>query len=136
MCHHQQVSFSLHTDKLTTKTVSIGVFSHDFRIRTVLFRKLDVLQRTAEDISSQTGNKVGNQNDLRLKVLHQRGCGTGVERLCVCLQVHALQCDVRDPQDVSRCVDEMEALTGLPDVTTTTQTRKIRRRHVRSPGSL
>eukprot|EP00066_Takifugu_rubripes_P014223 XP_011603489.1 PREDICTED: 2,4-dienoyl-CoA reductase, mitochondrial [Takifugu rubripes] len=50
-------------------------------------RKLDVLQQTAEEISSQTGNKV-----------------------------HALQCDVRDPEAVSRCVDEMEKLTGLPDV--------------------
>ncbi|XP_063342872.1 2,4-dienoyl-CoA reductase, mitochondrial isoform X2 [Pelmatolapia mariae] len=50
-------------------------------------RKLDVLQRTAEEISSQTGNKV-----------------------------HAVQCDVRDPQAVSQCVDQMEALTGLPDV--------------------
>ncbi|XP_068614706.1 2,4-dienoyl-CoA reductase [(3E)-enoyl-CoA-producing], mitochondrial [Brachionichthys hirsutus] len=50
-------------------------------------RKLDVLQQTAEEISSQTGN-----------------------------QVHAVQCDVRDPEAVSRCVDRMEALTGLPDV--------------------
>ncbi|XP_036931117.1 2,4-dienoyl-CoA reductase, mitochondrial isoform X2 [Acanthopagrus latus] len=50
-------------------------------------RKLDVLQQTAEEISSQTGNKV-----------------------------HAVQCDVRDPQAVSVCVDQMETLTGLPDV--------------------
>uniref|UniRef100_A0A1A8H0V4 2,4-dienoyl-CoA reductase [(3E)-enoyl-CoA-producing], mitochondrial n=1 Tax=Nothobranchius korthausae TaxID=1143690 RepID=A0A1A8H0V4_9TELE len=50
-------------------------------------RKLDVLQQTAEDICSQTGNKV-----------------------------HALQCDVRDPQAVSHCVDQMTSLTGLPDV--------------------
>ncbi|XP_070822351.1 2,4-dienoyl-CoA reductase [(3E)-enoyl-CoA-producing], mitochondrial [Chaetodon trifascialis] len=50
-------------------------------------RKLDVLQQTAEEISSQTGNKV-----------------------------HAIQCDVRDPQAVSRCVDQMETLTGLPNV--------------------
>lgn len=50
-------------------------------------RKLDVLQQTAEEISTQTGNKV-----------------------------HVVQCDVRDPQAVSRCVDDMEALTGLPDV--------------------
>ncbi|KAM9851934.1 2,4-dienoyl-CoA reductase [(3E)-enoyl-CoA-producing], mitochondrial isoform 1-T1 [Aulostomus maculatus] len=50
-------------------------------------RKLDVLQQTAEDISRQTGNKV-----------------------------HAVPCDVRDPQAVSRCVDQMETLTGLPDV--------------------
>uniref|UniRef100_A0A3P8SXQ8 2,4-dienoyl-CoA reductase [(3E)-enoyl-CoA-producing], mitochondrial n=1 Tax=Amphiprion percula TaxID=161767 RepID=A0A3P8SXQ8_AMPPE len=50
-------------------------------------RKLDVLQQTAGEISSQTGNKV-----------------------------HAVQCDVKDPQAVSRCVDQMEALTGLPDV--------------------
>ncbi|XP_061885800.1 2,4-dienoyl-CoA reductase, mitochondrial isoform X1 [Entelurus aequoreus] len=50
-------------------------------------RKLDVLQETAKEISNQTGNKV-----------------------------HALQLDVRDPQAVSRCVDQMESLTGLPDV--------------------
>lgn len=50
-------------------------------------RKLDVLQQTAEEISSQTGNKV-----------------------------HAVQCDVKDPQAISRCVDQIEALTGLPDV--------------------
>uniref|UniRef100_H3CKR1 2,4-dienoyl CoA reductase 1, mitochondrial n=1 Tax=Tetraodon nigroviridis TaxID=99883 RepID=H3CKR1_TETNG len=50
-------------------------------------RKLDVLQQTAEEISRQSGNKV-----------------------------HALQCDVRDPEAVCRCVDQMEALTGLPDV--------------------
>ncbi|XP_059195025.1 2,4-dienoyl-CoA reductase, mitochondrial [Centropristis striata] len=50
-------------------------------------RKLDVLQKTADEISSQTGNKV-----------------------------HVVQCDVRDPEAVSRCVDQMETLTGLPDV--------------------
>ncbi|KAI4787558.1 hypothetical protein KUCAC02_036385 [Chaenocephalus aceratus] len=50
-------------------------------------RKLDVLKQTAEEISSQTGNKV-----------------------------HAVQCDVKDPEAVSRCVDQVEALTGLPDV--------------------
>ncbi|XP_032415440.1 2,4-dienoyl-CoA reductase [(3E)-enoyl-CoA-producing], mitochondrial isoform X1 [Xiphophorus hellerii] len=50
-------------------------------------RKLDVLQETASEISSQTGN-----------------------------QVHALQCDIRDPQAVACCVDQMVALSGLPDV--------------------
>ncbi|KAM9701236.1 2,4-dienoyl-CoA reductase [(3E)-enoyl-CoA-producing], mitochondrial [Menidia menidia] len=50
-------------------------------------RKLEVLQQTAEEISSQTGTKV-----------------------------HALRCDVRDPVAVAQCVDQMEALTGLPDV--------------------
>ncbi|XP_061571449.1 2,4-dienoyl-CoA reductase, mitochondrial [Cololabis saira] len=50
-------------------------------------RKLDVLQKTADEISSRTGN-----------------------------QVHPVQCDVRDPEAVSRCVDQMEVLTGLPDV--------------------
>lgn len=50
-------------------------------------RKLDVLKQTADEISSQTGNKV-----------------------------YAVQCDVRDPQEVSRCVDHMETLAGLPDV--------------------
>lgn len=43
---------------------------------------------------------------------------------CLRLQVHALQCDVRDPQAVSRCVDAMEKLTGLPDVKTTKLTHK------------
>ncbi|KAK5617950.1 2,4-dienoyl-CoA reductase, mitochondrial [Crenichthys baileyi] len=50
-------------------------------------RKLDILQQTANEISRQTGNKV-----------------------------HAIQCDVRDPQAISHCVDQMVALTGLPDV--------------------
>ncbi|KAL7393620.1 hypothetical protein ABVT39_013725 [Epinephelus coioides] len=50
-------------------------------------RKLDVLQQTAEEISGQTGNKV-----------------------------HAVQCDVKDPKAVSHCVDQIETLTGLPDV--------------------
>ncbi|XP_041650435.1 2,4-dienoyl-CoA reductase, mitochondrial [Cheilinus undulatus] len=50
-------------------------------------RKLDVLQQTADEISTQTGNKV-----------------------------HAVQCDVRDPHAVANCVDQMETLTGLPDV--------------------
>lgn len=50
-------------------------------------RKLDVLKQTAEEISSKTGNKV-----------------------------HAVQCDVRDPQEVARCVDHMETLAGLPDI--------------------
>ncbi|XP_042371049.1 2,4-dienoyl-CoA reductase [(3E)-enoyl-CoA-producing], mitochondrial-like, partial [Plectropomus leopardus] len=49
-------------------------------------RKLDVLQKTAEEISSQTGNKV-----------------------------HAVQCDVRDPKAVAQCVDQIETLAGLPD---------------------
>ncbi|XP_075934478.1 2,4-dienoyl-CoA reductase [(3E)-enoyl-CoA-producing], mitochondrial [Anarhichas minor] len=50
-------------------------------------RKLDVLQKTAEEISSQTGNKV-----------------------------HVVQLDVRDPEAVSCCMDQVESLTGLPDV--------------------
>ncbi|KAM4601247.1 2,4-dienoyl-CoA reductase [(3E)-enoyl-CoA-producing], mitochondrial [Polymixia lowei] len=50
-------------------------------------RKLEVLHQTAEEISCQTGNKV-----------------------------HALQCDVRDPQAVAGCVDRLEELVGLPDV--------------------
>ncbi|XP_037309870.2 2,4-dienoyl-CoA reductase, mitochondrial [Pungitius pungitius] len=50
-------------------------------------RKLEVLQKTAEEISCQTGNTV-----------------------------HAVQCDVRDPEAVSCCVDQVESLTGLPDV--------------------
>lgn len=50
-------------------------------------RKLDVLQQTAGEIGDRTGN-----------------------------EVHAVRCDVRDPQAVSDCVDQMVALTGLPDV--------------------
>ncbi|XP_038665012.1 2,4-dienoyl-CoA reductase, mitochondrial isoform X2 [Scyliorhinus canicula] len=50
-------------------------------------RKLDVLKKTAEEISLQTGN-----------------------------QVHAIQCDVRDPNSVKSTVEEMSKLTGLPDV--------------------
>ncbi|XP_053744144.1 2,4-dienoyl-CoA reductase, mitochondrial isoform X2 [Synchiropus splendidus] len=50
-------------------------------------RKLDVLQQTAREISSETGN-----------------------------QVHAVQCDVRDPGAVAAAVDQMESLTGLPNV--------------------
>ncbi|XP_061649949.1 2,4-dienoyl-CoA reductase, mitochondrial isoform X1 [Phyllopteryx taeniolatus] len=50
-------------------------------------RKLEVLQQTADEITSQTGNKV-----------------------------HAIQLDVRDPQAVTHCVEHMESLTGLPDV--------------------
>ncbi|KAJ0055175.1 hypothetical protein NL108_011467 [Boleophthalmus pectinirostris] len=50
-------------------------------------RKLDVLQKTADEISAQTGNKV-----------------------------FPVQCDVRDPRAVAQCLDQMEELTGLPDV--------------------
>ncbi|TNN25791.1 2,4-dienoyl-CoA reductase, mitochondrial [Liparis tanakae] len=31
-------------------------------------------------------------------------------------KVHVVQCDVRDPEAVSRCVDQVESMTGLPDV--------------------
>ncbi|KAJ8288449.1 hypothetical protein COCON_G00011080 [Conger conger] len=50
-------------------------------------RKLDVLKQTAEEISSQTGN-----------------------------EVHAVQCDVRDPSSVKACIDELINVAGLPDV--------------------
>ncbi|XP_066539969.1 2,4-dienoyl-CoA reductase, mitochondrial [Hoplias malabaricus] len=50
-------------------------------------RKLDVLKQTAEEISSQTGNKV-----------------------------HALQCNVRDPDSVKTAVDQLVSEVGLPDV--------------------
>ncbi|GCC31697.1 2,4-dienoyl-CoA reductase [(3E)-enoyl-CoA-producing], mitochondrial [Chiloscyllium punctatum] len=50
-------------------------------------RKLDVLKQTAEEISLQTGNKV-----------------------------HAIQCDVRDPNAVKSTVEQMSKMTGLPDV--------------------
>ncbi|XP_054983346.1 2,4-dienoyl-CoA reductase [(3E)-enoyl-CoA-producing], mitochondrial [Sorex araneus] len=50
-------------------------------------RKIDVLKATAEQISSQTGNKV-----------------------------HAIQCDVRDPEMVQNTVSEMIKVAGHPDV--------------------
>lgn len=50
-------------------------------------RKLDVLKKTAEEITGQTGNKV-----------------------------HAVQCDVRDPKSVEGAVEQLVELTGLPDV--------------------
>ncbi|KAK7898250.1 hypothetical protein WMY93_019103 [Mugilogobius chulae] len=50
-------------------------------------RKLEVLQKTAEEITAQTGNKV-----------------------------FPVACDVRDPAAVAQCLDQMEKLTGLPDV--------------------
>ncbi|XP_043831324.1 2,4-dienoyl-CoA reductase [(3E)-enoyl-CoA-producing], mitochondrial [Dromiciops gliroides] len=50
-------------------------------------RKTDVLKTTAEEISSQTGNKV-----------------------------HAVQCDVRDPEKVKNAVSELIKVAGHPDV--------------------
>uniref|UniRef100_A0A8D0BNJ2 2,4-dienoyl-CoA reductase [(3E)-enoyl-CoA-producing], mitochondrial n=1 Tax=Salvator merianae TaxID=96440 RepID=A0A8D0BNJ2_SALMN len=50
-------------------------------------RKLDVLQQTAEEISSKTGNKV-----------------------------HAIQCDVRDPASVSNAVSQLIKVAGHPSV--------------------
>ncbi|XP_047411648.1 2,4-dienoyl-CoA reductase [(3E)-enoyl-CoA-producing], mitochondrial [Sciurus carolinensis] len=50
-------------------------------------RKIDVLKATAEQISSQTGNKV-----------------------------YAIQCDVRDPDMVQNTVLELIKIVGLPDV--------------------
>uniref|UniRef100_A0A6Q2X6D6 2,4-dienoyl-CoA reductase [(3E)-enoyl-CoA-producing], mitochondrial n=1 Tax=Esox lucius TaxID=8010 RepID=A0A6Q2X6D6_ESOLU len=50
-------------------------------------RKLDVLKKTAEEITSQTGNKV-----------------------------HAVQCDVRDPKSIEAAVDQLVDVAGLPDV--------------------
>lgn len=50
-------------------------------------RKIDVLKATAEEISSQTGNKV-----------------------------HAIQCDVRDPERVQSTVSELISMVGLPNI--------------------
>ncbi|KAH0617585.1 hypothetical protein JD844_015994 [Phrynosoma platyrhinos] len=50
-------------------------------------RKLDVLKKTAEEISSKTGNKV-----------------------------HAVQCDVRDPASVSNAVAQLIDVAGHPSV--------------------
>ncbi|XP_045310262.1 2,4-dienoyl-CoA reductase [(3E)-enoyl-CoA-producing], mitochondrial [Leopardus geoffroyi] len=50
-------------------------------------RKIDVLKDTAEQISSQTGNKV-----------------------------HAVQCDVRDPEMVQNTVSELIKVAGHPDI--------------------
>lgn len=50
-------------------------------------RKIDVLKATAEQISSQTGNKV-----------------------------HAIQCDVRDPEMVQNAVSELIKVAGHPNI--------------------
>nr|XP_008508777.1 PREDICTED: 2,4-dienoyl-CoA reductase, mitochondrial-like [Equus przewalskii] len=50
-------------------------------------RKMDVLKVTADQISSQTGNKV-----------------------------HAIQCDVRDPEMVQNTVSELIKIAGHPDI--------------------
>ncbi|XP_058034091.1 2,4-dienoyl-CoA reductase [(3E)-enoyl-CoA-producing], mitochondrial isoform X1 [Ahaetulla prasina] len=50
-------------------------------------RKLDVLNQTAEEISSKTGNKV-----------------------------HAIQCDVKDPESVTNAVSRLIEVAGHPDV--------------------
>uniref|UniRef100_A0A2K6FNV2 2,4-dienoyl-CoA reductase 1 n=1 Tax=Propithecus coquereli TaxID=379532 RepID=A0A2K6FNV2_PROCO len=50
-------------------------------------RKIDVVKVTAEQISSQTGNKV-----------------------------HAIQCDVRDPEMVKNTVSELIKIAGHPDI--------------------
>lgn len=50
-------------------------------------RKLDVLEKTAAEISEQTGNKV-----------------------------HALKCDVRDPASIEAAVTKLISDVGLPDV--------------------
>lgn len=50
-------------------------------------RSLDVLKKTADEISQQTGNKV-----------------------------HAIQCNVRDPASVEAAVDQLVKDVGLPDV--------------------
>uniref|UniRef100_UPI001E1B2796 2,4-dienoyl-CoA reductase [(3E)-enoyl-CoA-producing], mitochondrial n=1 Tax=Jaculus jaculus TaxID=51337 RepID=UPI001E1B2796 len=50
-------------------------------------RKIDVLKATAEEISSQTGNKV-----------------------------HAIQCDVREPDMVHNAVKELIKVAGHPDI--------------------
>ncbi|XP_007946930.2 2,4-dienoyl-CoA reductase [(3E)-enoyl-CoA-producing], mitochondrial [Orycteropus afer afer] len=53
----------------------------------IVSRNIDVLKATAEQISSQTGNKV-----------------------------HAVQCDVRDPGMVQNAVSELIKVAGHPDV--------------------
>ncbi|XP_028836332.1 2,4-dienoyl-CoA reductase [(3E)-enoyl-CoA-producing], mitochondrial [Denticeps clupeoides] len=50
-------------------------------------RKLDILKKTADEISHKTGNKV-----------------------------HAVQCNVRDPASVGAAVDSVVSQVGLPDV--------------------
>ncbi|XP_051826783.1 2,4-dienoyl-CoA reductase [(3E)-enoyl-CoA-producing], mitochondrial isoform X1 [Antechinus flavipes] len=62
-------------------------FSAQDDVGAQLFRKIDVLKATAEEISSQTGNKV-----------------------------HAIQCDVRDPGLVKNAVSELIKVAGHPDV--------------------
>ncbi|XP_071957591.1 2,4-dienoyl-CoA reductase [(3E)-enoyl-CoA-producing], mitochondrial-like isoform X2 [Antedon mediterranea] len=53
----------------------------------IVSRKLDVLKKTAEEISSETGNKV-----------------------------HAFSADVRDPEAVKTAVDNCVATVGLPNI--------------------
>ncbi|KAE8599210.1 hypothetical protein XENTR_v10017099 [Xenopus tropicalis] len=50
-------------------------------------RKLDVLKKTAAEVTSETGNKV-----------------------------HPVQCDVRDPESVKKAVEELIQVAGHPDV--------------------
>ncbi|XP_072459711.1 2,4-dienoyl-CoA reductase [(3E)-enoyl-CoA-producing], mitochondrial isoform X1 [Notamacropus eugenii] len=64
-----------------------SVFSSLGATCVIASRNIDVLKATAEEISSQTGNKV-----------------------------HAVQCDVRDPEKVKNAVSELIKVAGLPDV--------------------
>uniref|UniRef100_A0A8C7E0C7 2,4-dienoyl CoA reductase 1, mitochondrial n=1 Tax=Oncorhynchus kisutch TaxID=8019 RepID=A0A8C7E0C7_ONCKI len=57
------------------------------KVCVIASRKLDVLKKTAEEITAQTGNKV-----------------------------HAVQCDVRDPKSIEAAVDQLVEVAGLPDV--------------------
>ncbi|XP_042187809.1 2,4-dienoyl-CoA reductase, mitochondrial [Callorhinchus milii] len=66
---------------ITTALSSLGA------VCIIASRKQDVLEQAAEEISSQTGNKV-----------------------------HAIQCDVRDPDSVKATVHQMSKVAGLPNV--------------------
>uniref|UniRef100_A0A8D0QI20 2,4-dienoyl-CoA reductase 1 n=1 Tax=Sus scrofa TaxID=9823 RepID=A0A8D0QI20_PIG len=67
--------------RMTTHLSSLGAQC------VIASRNIDILKATAEEISSQTGNKV-----------------------------HAIQCDVRDPNMVQNTVSELIKVIGHPDI--------------------
>ena len=71
----------------------------------VSFRKLDVLEKTAEEISSKTGNKV----EIFIAL-------NKFQNTCLLLQVYPFQVDVRDPKAIASAVDRLVDAVGLPSV--------------------
>lgn len=83
------------------------------RISSCDFRKLDVLKKTADEISQQTGNKVLGYYCISCKFIYL--FLLYMRNVFVC-QVHAIQCDVRDPASVEAAVNQLVSDVGLPDV--------------------